>query len=290
MNTIKAFLSYQSVRFPLRILIFTTAATVLCSAAVLNYQVRAGQVLMAFFAAMFFLFHIRLLDEVRDFADDSVRTPDSPVHSGIISLKQLFYIDFAGLIIFTGISILNGLASVILAISLFLFTSLAWKDFFIRKYIIKRKVIYHLINSPQMILLQLFIFTIFTHSLHFTHIIWLATVFVYVNIFVLELIRKIRVDKEAQIDTYNAYLGFNRSVIITYIFAIISFLLYFFIINSISGSLILFFLLSSPIWILLTIAFIFYLVRKNTKWQSLFLLSVLVKYIGLNVLICLSVL
>ena len=97
MNLLKRFIKYQDIRFPIKILGFTTLASVLSSAAILNYDVNLWQILSAYFAILFFMFHIRVIDESRDFANDSINHSDHPIHQGLISLKQLFIFDIVGL-------------------------------------------------------------------------------------------------------------------------------------------------------------------------------------------------
>lgn len=290
MNIFKGLYIYQKKKFPVKFLFFTTLASVMCSAAVVNYQTSIIKIIAAFFAVMFFLFHIRVIDEIRDFKDDAVNHPENPVHNGTITIRQLFVFDIIGLLITIFISIFYGKGTMIFAGAILIFTTIASKDFFIRNLIVNRNFLYHIINSPQMILLQLYIFTLLTENLIFTKIIWFAVIFVYMNIFVLEVVRKIKLpqDESPVADTFSKSMGFRKSLIVNYVFSIMTFISFYFLISEIDiFKNLTYFLTSIILLIFVSFTTFFHLKKQQKKTEKLLLLSVLTMYVGLNLLVCL---
>jgi 4-hydroxybenzoate polyprenyltransferase len=288
MNLFKRFIKYQDNRFPIKILGFTTLASILSSAAILNYEVTIWQILSVFFAILFLMFHIRVIDESRDFANDLNNHTDHPIHTGIISLKQLFFIDIVGIIIALILSVLNDLNTLIILALFFVITSIAWKDFFLKKYFSGKNILYHLVNSPQMILLQLYIFTLYTGHLEYSSSMWILVLFIYINIFILEVVRKIKISKEESKvnDTYSSSIGFRKSLLFLFSLSMSSFIVYSWLMRllNISDLKILFSIL--PLFVLLTIAIILHLNKKSKISEKILLLSTILQYVGLNTFIC----
>jgi hypothetical protein len=292
MNIIKKIFIYQSKRFPVKYLFFTTSASVICSSAVINYETSILKIIAVFFAIMFFLFHVRVIDEFRDFKEDAVNHPDNPVHNGIISLKQLLMFDIIGLLYIILVSVFYGKGTIIFAGLLVVFTTIASQDFFIRKFIIKKNILYHVINSPQMVLLQLYIFSLLTGEMIFTKIMWLTAFFAWMNVFVLEVVRKIKiVEEESPVaDTYSKSLGFSKALVFNLILSIVTCISYMLIIIELEiQNKIIYILLSLPIIIYLVFTTIKHLKSKTKKTEKMLLLSVMLMYVGLNIFICISV-
>ncbi|MBN2523476.1 MAG: hypothetical protein JXB24_09375 [Bacteroidales bacterium] len=290
MNIFLKLYNYQKTKFPVIILFFTTLSSVASSAAVLNYQVKITQVILAFFAIIFLLFHIRVLDDSRDFENDAICTPDSPLHNGTISLRQLIFPDILGLVFVLLTSLYSGCAAVILMIAVLTFSFFTWKDFFIRKNLLKNKIVYHLINSPLMIMLQLYIFTLYTGELYLNKTMWILVLFVYNNIFILELIRKISPDPEEKNyeNTYSASMGFKKSVLFSYLLAILSFVIFLILIYRITGEIILYALYALPLLVLLSYGYIKFIISRSSRTGKIYLLAILLEYIFLNGLICIA--
>lgn len=288
MNLLKRFIKYQDIRFPIKILGFTTLASVLSSAAILNYDVNIWQILSAYFAILFFMFHIRVIDESRDFANDSINHSDHPIHKGLISLKQLFILDIVGITIALILSVINGINALIIISMFFVFTSLAWKDFFLKKYFKGKNILYHLVNSPQMILLQLYIFTLYTGSLEYSTSMWMLVLFIYINIFILEVVRKIKISKEESKvnDTYSSSIGYRKSLLFLYSLSISSFIVYLWLMHILDLSNVKIILSILPLLIILTIAIVLHLKKKSKFSEKILLLSTVLQYVGLNAFIC----
>jgi len=233
MTLFKELYLYQKERFPLKILLFTTLVTIACSWSVLNYDFSWQQALIAFFACMFMLFHIRVNDEFRDFEHDATHHKDHPQHKGVISMKSLRQSDTVGLVIYCILCIISGIPALVYGILLLLFVALARKDFFMRDYFKNRPLMYHVINSPQMVLMQLQIFAIFTGSFELSTSMLYCFGVVYANIFVLEVVRKIKLpnNEPGSHNTYSYIHGFSKALFIAWFWGLISCIFTFLLIH-----------------------------------------------------------
>lgn len=291
MNVISKLYKYQKERFPLQILIFTTISSVLASNAVTGNSASIIDIILVFFASLFFIFHIRVIDESRDAEYDKKFYPDRPVQMGFISLKELFIADIVGLIFIATVAILYGKVSTILALVMFLFTLFAWKDFFIQKFFLDKPLLYHLINSPQMLLLQFFIFAVFVESFQITKAMWLLAGLIYLNIFILEVIRKInRPNASGDAgDVYSKSLGFNGAMIFTMILAIISAVLFVLLNNEMKTENITHLIVGFAIIALFVFSILAHIIKKSKTTEKIMLLGGVILYVGLNIVVYLSV-
>ncbi|MBN2893311.1 MAG: hypothetical protein JXL97_15675 [Bacteroidales bacterium] len=291
MNLLSKLYKYQKERFPLQILIFTTISSVLASATVTNSKSDIKEIILVFLSAIFFLFHVRVIDESRDAEYDKKFYPDRPVQTGFISIRELFFADFLGLAFFLIVAVIYGNASFILALAMLLFTTLAWKDFFLQKFFLNKPMLYHIINSPQMIMLQLFIFAIFTDSFSMTKSMWLLAGLAYINIFVLEVIRKIkRPDKSGKAgDVYTKSLGFKGALIFTLFLTIISGILFVLLLNELNPISKTFLISGISILTIFIFSILGHLFKKSKTTEKVMLLAGVILYVGLNIVVYLSV-
>ena len=288
MNIIKSLYLFQKERFPLQILLFTTLSSVLASVAVIDNSVNPFQIVSAFVITMLFLFHIRVIDESRDFKNDATLHPDRPVQRGDIALKQLFIVSIVGLTLSLALAWYFGFPSLLLALLFIAFTTLAWRDFFIPSLFTNRLVIYHLINSPQMILIQWFIFAIYTGSFRITFPMLMYMALIYINIFILEMVRKIKAPEKDTPDTYSANLGIKKTVFFLSVLTIISYVLYFVIIKYNQSQIPLYLILGALITLVLIVPIILFLQHPKIKLQKLCELGAVILYLFMNIFIFLT--
>jgi len=287
MNLIYRLYRYQEERFPVKILTFTTLAVVLSSAAVLSYDTSLLQGIMNFFACMAFLYHIRVSDESRDFSHDSAFHPERPVQRGLVSVKELFLFDIPGLVFFLFTSLFFGLPSILYGLLLLIFSFIAWKDFFLGDKFKKRFFLYNAINMFQMVLLQFFIYAVFTRSFKVSGVMWIHLLFVIFNTIIMEIVRKIKTSGEESKgrDTYSWHLGYSRSLKIFYFLSVFNYLTFVWMLYTISSSATLFVLIALGLLILLTVAVILHSHQKRKATEQFLLLSTVMNYVGLNLLI-----
>jgi 4-hydroxybenzoate polyprenyltransferase len=226
-------LQFIKERFPVHILTFTTLSTVLASASIATGSFTFWQVAAAFVIVTLFLFHIRAIDERRDFANDMELHPDRPVQQGVVSVKTLLLISITGIILSLGLAFAVSFPTFVIAVCFVLFTTLAAFDFFMPELFKERPVIYHIINSPQMILSQWLIFSVFTQKYAVSVGMILFLLLIYNNIFILEVVRKINAPEQDTSESYTAHLGYKKSIAFLIFLVLTGFALYIFIIRGI---------------------------------------------------------
>ncbi len=287
MNRISRIYQYQEERFPVKILTFTTLAVVLSSAAILSYEISFFQALMNFLACMVFLFHIRVIDESRDFKHDAAFHPDRPVQRGLLSVKELFIYDIPGLLIFLFTAWYFGLPSRVYGVILLIFSFITWKDFYLGAKFKRKFFLYNAVNMLQMVLMQFFIYAVFIRSFMVSEVMWIHLLFVIFNTILMEFVRKIKISGEESQgkDTYSWHLGFQRSLVVFYIFSIINYLTFVWMLYTISASATGYVVIALSFIILLTVSVILHLRFRRKTTEQFLLFSTVVNYVGLNLLI-----
>ena len=270
LNLLHRFNIYQKERFPITILIFTTIAVVLSSLAVVispqdkisNYFL---EIIISSITLILFLFHIRVIDEYRDFKFDSKYHAERPVQRRIVSLKELFIISIIGLIIQVLLNIFISRKAFTFWLLSFTYTIISGKDFFIGNWIRKRFFLYNIINMFQMLFLQFYLYSLFNPNFSFGNPLLLAHfVFVMFNLGLLEFARKLKTKSEetAGRDTYSSRLGIKKaSMVFTIIYAIV-FFIFSYMFFKIDGNLI-YYLISLFFLNLITISTLLYILLKN---------------------------
>lgn len=275
-------------RFPLHILTFTTLSSILASTSVAVESFTYWQVIIAFVITTLFLFHIRAIDEKRDFVNDSELHPDRPVQQGLVTVKKLLIISIIGIVLSLGLAYYASVPTLIIALCFVVFTTFAAFDFFVPNVFKNKPVIYHIVNSPQMILLQWLIFSVFTSSFSMTKEMWLFMLLIYNNIFILELVRKIKAPENDTEDSYTANLGLKKSILFLVFLVLTGFVLYYLIINRMGIQQILTYLYGVLLSIfVIGMSFYFYFNPKK-KIQKIMELSSVLFYVIMNVLIFLA--
>ena len=294
-NLLHRFNIYQKERFPIAILIFTTLAVVLSSAAVViptedkisNYVL---EIIISSITLILFLFHVRVIDEYRDFGFDSKYHAERPVQRGIISLKELFTLSIIGLIIQVVLNIYIAPRAFTFWLISFGYTIIAGKDFFVGKWIRKRFFLYNIINIFQMLFLQFYLYALFNPSFSFSNPLLLAHfVFVMFNLALLEFARKMKTNSEETKgkDTYSSRLGMKKASIVFMIIYVIVFSIFLYMFFKIDGNLI-YYLISLFFINLITLSTVLYLSLKNKKSTKFLEGSSGLFYIAMHLLLVLT--
>jgi hypothetical protein len=212
MTFIKSFLQYQQERFPLIVLIPVSLSGVMGASAVLGLH-NWTTIALATCLTVAFLFHVRVIDEVRDFTHDNAYHPDRPVQKQIISIRGLKILRALSLLLFFAIS-LSSLRTFILAAAVFAYSALAGRDFFCPNWIRKYFYLYNLLNMVQLIGLQMVVYTMFNWDYDFNKVIVANIIMVFLLSLLLEVVRKIKLPKDETLgrDTYSDRLGFTGSI------------------------------------------------------------------------------
>lgn len=214
-------LAYFKQRFKIGTNLFATVLLVgTAGLAALHY---AGQTLnyyngvaMAIMAAVYFLIflHLRVFDEHKDFAVDSVRFPERVLSKGWVTLSQLRKIAYVviplELILATGV----GLRFVGATAGLIAYSLLMLKEFFVQDWLKRHMVVYGVSHMAILYLMVLGVFDglgdsalpgvdLYRQPL----MLYAANAFFWV--YSLEIARKIRVPaaEKPDVDTYSKLLG-----------------------------------------------------------------------------------
>lgn len=209
------FIYFLRKRFPLIPLLILGLFNILSIA---NYSTHNKSLLFIIIISLIptaFLFHMRILDEFKDFEFDKEKFPDRPLHSGAISKGHLIFWGIINIILLSFIMVLSrNFLSVILFVFTIGYSGLMFKEFFIHKFWEKSPILY--LVSHQIVFVFLFssIYIIFfDYSSISSNILKFVVhfLFVYMPLLIIELGRKIefRYDTKGKItnDTYAALWG-----------------------------------------------------------------------------------
>lgn len=210
-----AFIKYQQERFPLLFLVPIALSGVIGVAAVLQSH-NWVTIVSGTLITVLFLFHIRVIDELRDFLHDNEFHPYRPIQKKTISVEQLKLLRIISLCLFFVICFLFSLKSLTLAILVFLYSTIAGYDFFCGKKIKKYFYLYNLLNMVQLVGLQLVVYTLFGWTFDFTPQVIAHIGIVFLLSSLLEVGRKIKLAEKETFgkDTYSAHLGFKGAIIL----------------------------------------------------------------------------
>lgn len=196
---------YQKERFPLVIILFTSFAVILSTYAVSDGK--SSSHIAAYLTTIFYMAHIRILDEFKDFQHDLEHYPERPLPRGLVSKRELWGLFY--LLVVTEIVLnifFNTTTGLFLFLLAFCYTLLAGKEFFLVAWLRPRLLLYNTIHFFQLILLQIYLYATYwsvpTH-LMITHLglSVLAT-------FLIELARKMRpIGQDRARDSYSWRLG-----------------------------------------------------------------------------------
>ncbi len=236
-KSIKRFYFYQNERFPLIVLIISLLPAILSSGAVVSLNLTIFRVLISLIFSIAYLFHIRVIDEHRDYGHDTKHHIERPIQTGLMSNQELKKADLFAIAIIIIVAFVSGIYSIVLAILMLLYSYLAGKEFFLDEKIRRHFFVYNAINFIQMLFLQIFIYSIFAGQFLFNNLIFSHFLFTATGSLIFEFLRKVKIpgsDGTGK-DTYTFYLGFKNAIITYFFLALINTLLFFRVVNLISA-------------------------------------------------------
>jgi hypothetical protein len=221
---ISRFHLYQKERFPIIVLAISLFPAILSSGVVVSSHPNIVKATMALIAAIAYLLHIRVIDEHRDFNHDSVHHVDRPVQVGLISRGELRKIDFFAICVLLVVAIFSGVYATLIAIIMLCYSYLAEREFFLGEKAHRHFFFYNSINLVQMLLMQVFVYFIFTNVLSLTALLVTHFLFTTTGTIIFEFMRKLKIPGEDGTgkDTYTFHLGFNNSIIIYLALAVVN--------------------------------------------------------------------
>ncbi len=223
-NLFKRLWQYQYERFPLArhgllIAIFSSAGVSLST--ILRHSDTAFGLcvyLVAFVSALLFFLELRIIDEFKDFDEDSRYRPYRPVPRGLVSLGELRDVFFASCLVqaFLAVMLCPGLIPSLLAVWIFL--ALLSKEFFLGPWLRRHPVVY--MSSHMAILPVIDYYITACEWLPRRHgppvgLVWFLAVSFF-NGMVIEIGRKLRAPEEEEmgVDTYSFLWGLPQATII----------------------------------------------------------------------------
>ena len=257
-QNIKNFKIYLNERFPLGknsffVLIFTLSGYIYTSLLynskimyLFTNGVKIGifqyKIIALFIIIFMFFFQLRITDEFKDYEEDLKYRSYRPVQRGIISLKTLGKIGIATVIIQIMLAHVIDPEIIYFMIFVWIYMFLMAKEFFIKKWLTKRILIYALSHVVIMIFITLviveatqyivpknifdvFILQWYRHNIDFA----LIPLFVlnYLNGIVLEIGRKTRRadEEEHGVQTYSKLWGRKKAVVVLSLLFVIEYFL-----------------------------------------------------------------
>ncbi len=291
-NFFKKFYEFQKERLQLEVLIFTTSAVVLSSVAV---ALPSGNSIFDFITEIFFsiitlllfMFHIRVLDEYKDYDFDSIYHKERPIQRGLITLKELLIIDIIGLLIIFSLNVFFSQRAFIFLLITFGYTLIAGKEFFVKNWIRKRFFLYNFLNLLQLLFLQFYLYSLINPNFSFKNLILIVHfIFVLFNVGIIEFARKLKAKSEETDakDTYSSRLGIKNASFVYILICFTVYGLFIYMLLSLGFSSIIF-SVSLTFLNLVILSTLFYVLNKNQK--SSFLLQVFASlfYISMHLLL-----
>lgn len=236
MSFVKRFYIYQKERFPFAVLIFTTLAVVLSSAAVsqgnsLDILRDWKAITIGTITCLFFMFSIRVFDDHKDRHFDDTFYKKRPIQRGLIELSELNRMNFISILILGILNLIYSTYSFVFLIAAFSYSLLAKKEFFMKEYLRKRFILYNLLNLFQILLLQVYLYSLLFPGFNLTNpLLSVHFIFVLVNAAILEVARKMKSseDESKGKDTYSGRYGILKASVIYLVICLISFSLFLF--------------------------------------------------------------
>ena len=257
-QNIKNFKIYLNERFPLGknsffVLIFTLSGYIYTSLLynskimyLFTNGVKIGifqyKIIALFIIIFMFFFQLRITDEFKDYEEDLKYRAYRPVQRGVISLKTLRKIGIATVIIQIMLAHVIDPEIIYFMIFVWIYMFLMAKEFFIKKWLTKRILIYALSHVVIMVFITLviveatqyivpknifdvFILQRYRHNIDFALIPLFALN--YLNGIVLEIGRKTRRadEEEHGVQTYSKLWGRKKAVVILSLLFIIEYFL-----------------------------------------------------------------
>jgi len=191
------------------------------------------KLLSLFIIIFMFFFQLRITDEFKDYEEDLKYRPYRPVQRGIISLKALGKIGIITIIIQITLAHIINTKLIYFMLLVWVYMLLMTKEFFIKKWLTERILIYALSHVVIMIFVTIVIVkgTGYILQHHFSEILYLSlekyekNIFIgliplfalnYLNGIVLEIGRKTRKSDEEEdgVQTYSKLWGRKKAVLI----------------------------------------------------------------------------
>lgn len=304
MNFFKKWYTYQKERFPILIYglyIFCIIFAVFCFSSYMSplatkevikdantllpvkFEYEYLKLIPMFIFAFLQFLMVRIVDEFKDFEEDTKYRPYRPVPRGLISLKELKTLFKVCVLIQFSISLAYNPDGLILLMGFWVFFALFCKDFFIKEFLDKHILITVLIDELLVAFLALYLSSFVGYvNIKF---LWPILLIAYIVSWVVEIARKVRCkeDEEEGVKTYTAVLGIGKTITILIVLETILMLLQLYILGTVYLPWII------GLYILTNIINLLFIKNKNKKSAKMVELSanifIVVVYLSMVLLI-----
>lgn len=284
MNFLKKWYTYQKERFPVAtygLYIFSIVFGTFCFATESKNWI---MLIPMFVVALLQFLMVRIVDEFRDFEEDSKYRPYRPVPRGLVTLKELGILGGICAVLQIGITSAINVKSLIYLALVWIFFAIMSKSFFIKKIVDKHILLEVALDELLMPVLVLYLSTfVTTISVKLIPFLILS----YLGSWIVEIARKVRSkeDEETGVKTYTAIFGIPKATTIVVVLEALIMLMQYYILGAkyIIPILIL--------YVLVNIPNLLFIVKENKKLSKivgllsniyliLVYVSMLVKVIG----------
>lgn len=220
------FINYMYQRFPLIPLYILSLSVVVVMGALINngdVTFRLEEISIGLIPVLF-LFHMRILDEFKDYNFDAVNFPDRPLHSGLVSKKDLLIYEIICVILIGFISmVFTNFISFLFLIVSFAYSGFMFKEFFIEDFWNKSAFLYLASHQVILFLVLLCVLTgLHENILYNVSLIHIVAILIhaFMPFLAIELGRKIkhRIDQQGNntSDTYAQTWGQRNTILIIF--------------------------------------------------------------------------
>ena len=231
MNFFKKWYTYQKERFPIAtygLYIFSIVFGTFCFATESKNWI---MLIPMFVVALLQFLMVRIVDEFKDFEEDSKYRPYRPVPRGLVSLKELGILGGICAIIQIGLTAILNLKGLIYLSLVWIFFAIMSKSFFIKKLVDKHILLEVTLDEFLMPILVLYLSTfVTTISVKLIPFLILS----YLGSWIVEIARKVRCkeDEENGVKTYTAVFGIPKTTTIVVVLEALIMMMQYYILGT----------------------------------------------------------
>ena len=258
MNFFKKWYTYQKERFPIAtygLYIFSIVFGTFCFATESKNWI---MLIPMFVVALLQFLMVRIVDEFKDFEEDSKYRPYRPVPRGLVSLKELGILGGICAVIQIGLTAILNLKGLIYLSLVWIFFAIMSKSFFIKKLVDKHILLEVTLDEFLMPLLVLYLSTfVTTISVKLIPFLILS----YLGSWIVEIARKVRCkeDEENGVKTYTAVFGIPKATTIVVVLEALIMLMQYYILG------IKYIIPILALYVLINIPNILFIIKENKK-------------------------
>ncbi len=262
MNFLKKWYTYQKERFPIAtygLYIFSIVFGTFCFATESKNWI---MLIPMFVVTLLQFLMVRIVDEFKDFEEDSKYRPYRPVPRGLVSLKELGILGGICAVIQIGLTAILNLKGLIYLSLVWIFFAIMSKSFFIKKLVDKHILLEVTLDEFLMPLLVLYLSTfVTTISVKLIPFLILS----YLGSWIVEIARKVRCkeDEENGVKTYTAVFGIPKATTIVVVLEALIMLMQYYILGT------KYIIPILALYVLINIPNLLFIIKENKKFAKM---------------------